>query len=202
MFFFLIVGLVYGIVAKTIRNSKDISEALRYSLDGVGYILVLMFVASLFISIFNKSNIGTIIVVGLTNLMNSFNFGGLGLIILLFIISIIGGLFYTGFVSKWQMMAGSVVPALMNASVSPEMAQIVYVAGSSLGLAFTPVMAYYVVYLAMFDRYGKSESSLLEPVKYMRYYGIIMTIMWFIIILAFYITGLSIGVGTSPVLMF
>ena len=202
MFFFLIVGLVYGIVVKTIRNSKDISEALRYSLDGVGYILVLMFVASLFISIFNKSNIGTIIVVGLTNLMNSFNFGGLGLIILLFIISIIGGLFYTGFVSKWQMMAGSVVPALMNASVSPEMAQIVYVAGSSLGLAFTPVMAYYVVYLAMFDRYGKSESSLLGPVKYMRYYGIIMTIMWFIIILAFYITGLSIGVGTSPVLMF
>ncbi len=202
MFFFLVVGFVYGIVTKTIRSSKDMSESLRYSLDGMGYVLVLIFVASLFISIFNKSNIGTIIVVALTNLINTFNFGGLGLIIILFVISILGSLVYTGVVSKWQMMAGSVVPALMNASASPEMAQVVYTAGSSLGLAFTPVMAYYIVYIAIFDKYGKSEASLLGPIKYMRHYGLVMTIMWFIIILAFYITGLPIGVGTSPVLSF
>lgn len=202
MFFFLIVGLVYGIVAKTIRNSKDMSEALRYSLDGMGYVLVLMFVASLFISVFNKSNIGTIVVALLTNLINAFNFGGLGLIIILFVISIIASFFSPGYVSKWQMMSGSVVPAIMNASISPEMAQVVYTAGSSLGLALTPVMAYYVVYVAIFDKYGKDETSFFGPIKYMKHYAIVMAVMWLIIILAFYITGLPIGVGTSPVLSF
>ena len=113
-FLFIIVGLSYGFMAKTIKNNREVSECLSFSLDGIGSILVLIFVSSLFISTFEKSNIGLVIVALLTQLVDVFSFSGISLIILLFLISIISGLFYTGIQSKWQVMSGLVVPALMN----------------------------------------------------------------------------------------
>ncbi len=203
MFLFIVVGLAYGFFAKTVRTNKEISECLSYSLDGIGSIIVLIFVASLFISTFEKSNIGLVIVALLTKLVDTFSFSGLGLVIFLFILSIVAGLFYTGLEGKWQIMSAQVVPAFMNASISPELAQIIYVAGSSLSLAFTPIMMYYVIYIAYMEKYDKgNQVSFFGSFKYMKSYGIYMLVMWFILIVGFYITGLPIGIGSHPVLAF
>lgn len=202
-FLFIIIGLVYGFVSKNIKNNKEVSECFSYSLDGIGSILVLIFVASIFVSVLEKSNIGLVLVALLTKLIDVFNFSGLGLVILLFVISIVAGLFYTGLVSKWQVMSGTVVPTLMNASISPEFAQIVYTAGSSLSMAFTPVMIYYVIYIAYLEKYDKNEQvSMLNSFRYMKDYGLVMMIMWFILIVGFYVSGLPIGIGATPNLTF
>ncbi len=202
-FLFIIVGLAYGFVSRNIKSNKDVSECLSYSLDGIGSIIVLIFVSSLFISVFEKSNIGQVITALLTNLVNVFSFNGFGLIILLFVISIICGLFNTNTISKWQMMSGSVVPALMNASVSPEFAQIIYVAGSSLSMAFTPLMMYYVIYIAYMEKYDKNNQvTIFGSFKYMKSYGLWMLVLWFILIVGFYITGLPIGIHTTASLVF
>ena len=170
---------------------------------GIGSILVLIFVASIFVSVLEKSNIGLVLVALLTKLVDVFNFSGLGLVILLFVISIVAGLFYTGLVSKWQVMSGTVVPTLMNASISPEFAQIVYTAGSSLSMAFTPVMIYYVIYIAYLEKYDKNgQVSMLNSFRYMKDYGLVMMIMWFILIVGFYVSGLPIGIGATPNLTF
>lgn len=202
-FLFIIVGLAYGFMARTVKDNKDVSECLSYSLDGVGSILVLIFVSSLFISTFEKSNIGLVVVALLTHLVNLFSFSGIGLIILLFIVSIICGLFYTGLQSKWQVMSGLIVPTMMNASISPEFTQLIYMAGSSLSMAFTPIMIYYVIYLAYMEKYDKGKQvTLFGSFKYMKSYGLAMFVLWFVIIIGFYITGLPIGINTSPVLSF
>jgi len=198
-FLFILVGLVYGFVAKTIKTNREVSDCLSYSLDGIGSILVLIFVSSLFISVFNKSNIGVVIVALLTELLGVFDFSGIGLIIALFVISIVAGLFHTGLLSKWQIMSGQVVPTLMNASISPEFAQIIYVAGSSLSMAFTPIMMYYVIYLAYMEKYDKNnEVTLFGSFKYMKSYGVVMLVLWFILMVGFYITGLPLGIGSTP----
>lgn len=202
-FLFIVVGLAYGFMARTIKSNQDVSECLSHSLDGIGSIIVLIFVSSLFISTFQKSNIGLVVVALLSQLMNTFSFSGFGLVILLFIISIIAGLFYTGLVSKWQVMSGQVVPALMNASVSPEFAQVVYVAGSSLSLAFTPIMMYYVIYIAYMEKYDKSNQvTLTKSFSYMTGYGASMIVLWLLLLLGFYISGLPIGISTYPSLAF
>ncbi len=202
-FLFIVVGLAYGFVSKTVRTNKDISECLSYSLDGIGSIIVLIFVASLFISTFEQSNIGVVVVALLTHLTDMFSFSGLSLVIFLFILSIVVGLFYTGLQGKWQIMSTQVVPALMNASISPEFAQVVFVAGSSLSMAFTPIMMYYVIYIAYMEKYDKgNQITLFGSFKYMKSYGIYMFIMWFILIVGFYITGVPIGIGSTPGLVF
>ena len=85
-FLLIIVGLSYGFMAKTISSNRDVSECLSYSLDGVGSILVLIFVSSLFISTFEKSNIGLVLVALLTQLIETFSFSGISLVILLLLL--------------------------------------------------------------------------------------------------------------------
>ena len=203
MFLFIIMGIVYGLTSRTIKTNRDISECLGYSLDTIGSVIVLLFVASLFISVLDKSNIGLVVVAGLTNLLSSFKFGGLALVVLLFIISICIGLFYTPLVSKWQMMSATVIPAFMNASISPEFAQIIFAAGSSLSMAMTPVMSYYAVYIAFLEKYDKTNQiSVSGSLDYTKEYALVMLVMWFIIIVGFYIAGLPLGIGSSSLLKF
>jgi len=202
-FLFIIVGLAYGFMARTIKDNTDVSECLAFSLDGVGSILVLIFVSSLFISTFEKSNIGLVFVAYLIQVVDAFSFSGISLIILFFIIAIICGFFYTGIQSKWQVMSGLVVPTFMNASISPEFVQIIYMAGSSISMAFTPIMVYYVIYLAYMEKYDKSNQvTLLGSFRYMKSYGLMMIALWIILLLGFYITGLPIGLGTHSGLSF
>lgn len=202
-FLFIIAGFTYASVAKTIKGDKEISECLSYSLDGIGNVLVLIFVASLFINIYDKSNIGLVLVALLTNLVNVFKFSGIGLILLLFVICILCGLIYTGLLSKWKIMSSTVVPTLMNASISPEFAQIIYVVGSSISMAFTPLTSYFVIYLALLIKYDKSNKiTLFGTFKYLNNYLVVMVVMWIILLLGFYITGIPIGIGSSPVLTY
>ena len=56
--FFFIMGVFYGLMTKSIKSSKDISDCLAYSLDGIGSIIVLIFFSSLFISVLKETNIG------------------------------------------------------------------------------------------------------------------------------------------------
>lgn len=200
---FVLVGFAYASFAKTIKGSKEISESLSFSLDKIGNVLVLMIFASLFINTFLKSNIGLVVVAFLSNLINAFNFSGLGLIVLLFVISIIAGLFYTGLLGKWEVMSATVVPHLMNASVSPEFAQVIFVAGSSISLAFTPLMSYFVIFISLISMYDKTDKySLSDEIRLVKNYALVMIIMWFILLVGFYITGLPIGSHSSPVLKF
>ena len=100
-------------------------------------------------------------------------------------------------------MSSTVVSALMNSSISPEFAQVIYVAGSSISMAFTPLTPYFVIYLALLIKYDKSDKvTLFGTFKYLRSYGIVMLIMWVILILGFYITGLPIGIGSYPTLTY
>jgi len=91
---FVLLGLFYGIGAKTIKNNKEFVDALGHSLNGIGKILVMIFAVSTFINIFKETNIGNVVAASLANLINNSNFSGLPISILLFITSIIVTLLY------------------------------------------------------------------------------------------------------------
>ena len=197
-FLFIIVGFIYGFVSKSIKG-KDVSDCLSYSLDGIGSILVLIFMASLFISTLKKSNIGLVLTALLSNVIGEVSLTGLGLIILLLVISIIAHIFHTGIAVKWSILSGITVPVFMNASLSPEFAQIIYTAGVSIANGITPVMAYFVIYLAFMEKYNKNGTiSIFGSIKYTIPYSFAVMVIWFILIASFYITGLPLGIGSMP----
>ncbi|MBO4600668.1 MAG: AbgT family transporter [Bacilli bacterium] len=199
---FVILGFFYGIGAKTIKNNKDFSDALGHSLDGTGKILVLIFFAATFVSIFKQTNIGTYIVASFANFISNGHFSGFMLIFIIFIISILSTIVMPSSITKWAILGGAIVPLCMNAGISPEFSQIIYRFGECATLGLTPLFAYYVIYLAYLEKYNQKSRpvSLFTTLKYQLPYSVVTAIVLIVIILVWYVIGLPIGIGGHPVI--
>lgn len=192
---FIILGFFYGIGAKTIKNNKDLCDDLGHSLDGTGNTMVLIFFASILINVFKYSNIGTVIVAGLTNLIGSVNFSAIPLILLLFIIAIISTIVMPSSIARWAITGGVAVPVLMNAGVNPEFTQVVYRFGECMAFGLTPLFAYFVIYLAYLEKYNQNKKpiNLFRTIKYQLPYSLTTGGVLLLLIIVWYIIGLPVG---------
>ncbi|MEG0798826.1 MAG: AbgT family transporter [Bacilli bacterium] len=196
---FILVGFFYGIFAKTIKSSKDVTDSFGASLDGIGNTIVLIFFASIFINVFKMTNIGTVISAFLATVLSSLNFTGVGLIIILFIFAIISGLFNPSTVGAWAIFSGSAVPTFMNASISPEFAQLVFTFGNCALKGLTPLFSFFIIYLAFAQKYDNREGNVfVNSIKNMLPYAACTIVICFVLVVGWYITGLPIGINTLP----
>jgi aminobenzoyl-glutamate transport protein len=60
---FLIPGIIYGVVAGTVKSSKDIIDGMTKAMTGMAYYLVIMFFIAQFIFSFSQSNLGILLAV-------------------------------------------------------------------------------------------------------------------------------------------
>lgn len=194
---FIIWGLVYGIVSKNIKNTRDFVDGLGYSLNGIGKTLVYVFAGSALISIFKYSNIGNVIVAGLTNLIIDSKFTGLALVTLLFVSVIVATIFVPSSITKWSIMSTSVVPTFLNAGISAEFTQLIFRLGESVSLGLTPLFAYFIIYLAYLERgsQNKNEIGLRDAFSYVLPYSVITGFIFFALIVLWYVIGLPLGIN-------
>ncbi len=197
---FVLTGLGYGITTKSIKSNNDVAVSLGASLDGIGNVLVMLFFASLFINVFEESNIGLVISGWFAKIISTFSFTGVWLIILTFVLIAIANIFCPSSIVKWNIFSGSVVPVFMNASISPEFAQILFVASDSITKGLTPLFMYYVIYIAFMEKFNPSDDTitLFGSFKYMRSYAVYSMIIWFVIIIGWYLMGIPTGIGSFP----
>ena len=200
--FFVILGLFYGIGARTIKNNKDLCDDLGHSLDGVGKILVLIFFSSALISIFRYTNIGEIMVALLVNLVSKLSFTGIPLIILLFIVIALSTILVPSSASKWVIMSGTIIPICMSAGISPEFAQTIFRFAESTTIGLTPLFAYYVIYLAYLEKYNQTEKpiNLIKSIKYQIPFASLTFLVLLVLLIVWYVTGLPIGIHGSTIL--
>ena len=122
------------------------------------------------------------------------------LIIISLVIIAITNIFCTNTVTKWSIMSASMVPLFMNASISPEYAQIVYSAGDAITNGITPLFIYFVIYIALLEKYNKDENivTISGSIKLTIPYFIYVAIIWLVVIIGWYMIGLPIGIGSYP----
>lgn len=200
--FFIVVGIVYGITAKTIKNDKDlISKSVDY-FSKVGSLIILLFFASQFISVFKATNIGTVIVAYTTKLISEFSFSGIPLIICTMLLIAVCNLFITTPLGKWSIMAPVVVPLMMQSNISPQFSQFILRAADSMTKGITPLLAYFAIYVGYLNMYNtdKNSISIKKAISYIMPYCIIMAITWMLIIVGWYILGAPIGIGVNSTL--
>ena len=195
--FFIILGLFYGIGAKTIKNNNDFCEYLAHSLDGTGRTIIIILLGSILINIFKKSNIGVVLTISLANIIGSGKITGLLLIVALFGTSALSTLFLTGPNVKWAVLSTVAVPAFMNSSLSPEFAQLVTRFGECMTLGLTPLLAYFTIYIAYIEKYNQDEKpiSFFKTLKYQIPFSIYVGLLLLAILLAFYLIGIPLGIG-------
>ena len=194
---FLATGLAYAIGAKTLKSDKDLIEKSSLYLKDVGYLVILVFFASQFIAVFRKTNIGTVIVASISNIIKGIGFTGLPLIFVILILIAISGLFVTTQSAKWTVLAPSVVPVMMQANLSPQFAQFVFRAADSMTKGFTPLLAYFVIYLGYLNIYNteKEPISIKKALSFIAPYCLIISITWIFLVCMIYVVGIPIGPG-------
>ena len=197
---FFIVGLLYGIATKTFKSHRDIFDFMSHSLDGIGKVIVLIFFASMFVSLLKYTNIGTLITAALANLINNANFSGIPLLLLVLFVSIISTLLMPTFMNRWSVLSATVVPAMMTSGFTSEFAQLVFSIGSSIAYPLTPAMAYFVIYVSYLEKYDKEGTGLIKSIKYVIPYVIAFLIMWIVLFILWYLIGLPLGINTTSVL--
>lgn len=199
---FVIWGLFYGIGAKTIKNNNDMCNYLSHSLDDTGKTLVLILFASTLINIFKKSEIGTVLISMFAGFIEKTSFTGLPLVITIFLLVALGNLLVPSSTSKYVILSGVIIPILMNAGITPEFGQVIFRFGESFTTGLTPLLAYFVIYLAFIEKYNQDSKpiSLFKSLKYQIPYSLAAGGVLLALIIIWYLIGIPIGIGGSAVL--
>ena len=195
---FLIPGVVYGFVAGTFSNSKDMVDAMTKAMNGMAYYIVMAFFCSLFVYAFGQSNIGALLAVKGATLLKTLALPGS--------VTIVGIVFLTAFVNlfvgsasaKWALLAPIFVPMLMQVGISPELTQAAYRVGDSSSNIITPLMPYFPLVVVYCQKYVKNTgigtlTSIMLP------YSAVFLVVWTVFLLLYWTAGISLGLGASYV---
>ena len=194
-------GISYAIGTKTLKNKNGIANMIMSSSNNIGYLIILIFFASVFISIFKYTQIGTLIVIQITELMNLIKPTGFVLVIVMFILFVISNMFLTSPTLKWAIMAPTFVQIANSSFISPEFTEAIYKAALGASNLITPLLAYYIIYLGYLQIYSKNETITLgKSYKFVMPYFWFFSLAYLILIVIWYIINIPIGPGVFPIL--
>lgn len=190
--FFLLPALAYGIGAGTIKSDKDVANHLTKAMSGMGYYIVLTFIAAQMITYFAWSNLGAILSIKGAESLQNIGLVGLPLLIGFILLSALINLLVASSSAKWAILGPIFVPMLMLVGYSPEFTQLAYRIGDSITNMVTPMLAYFAIILTFAKKYdpkmgvGTLISALLP-------YSLAFMIFWILLFIAWYLLGLPIG---------
>lgn len=194
----IICGFVYGIISKNIKNSGNYSKVLTKSFEGTGYIFVLLFFSNILYEIIDWTNFSTVISTNIIDFVGATQISGVGLVILAFISIVLISVLIPASVEKWQLIAPIYVPLLMRANISPAFTQTIFIAADSIGKLFSPIYIFLIITVGFMYKYEKDadESIFTIMKKIMPVIGI-MLLVWIVVVLGWYLTGMPIGINSS-----
>lgn len=199
--FLILAGVAYGIGSKSIKNDRSIIENASKKFNGLGSIIMLIFVVSQFIAIFRATNIGLVVTTWLANILEYISFSGIPLIIVTLLLIAVSNLFLTSSASKWMIFSPVVVPMFMQNNISPQFAQIIMRVGDSMTKGITPLLASYVIYLGYLNMYNLNKNkpyTIRESLKLVTPYCLLISVAWILLVVIWYVIGLPIGPGVLP----
>lgn len=196
MLVFLIPGLVYGFINKTIKNDKDAVQLMDSSISTMAGFIVLIFFAAQFVALFTYSNLGTVIAVNGAQLLESMDIGVIPVLVTFILVSAIIDIVIAADSAKWAIMAPIFVPMFMQLGIAPEVSQAAYRIGDSTTNVISPLMPFFPLIVAFAQRYGKNN-GIGTVVSLMLPYSITFLIAWIILFVVWYLFGIPFGPGAS-----
>ena len=191
--FFLIPGLVHGFISGTFKTHRDAIKGMSKAMESMGYYLVLVFFAALFIASFGQSGFGALLAVKGANFLKSINAPPAVTIAGIILLSAAINLLVGSASAKWAMLSPIFVPMLMILGISPEFTQAAYRVGDSTTNIITPMMPYFPLVVVFCQRYVKSTgigtvTSIMLP------YSITFLLLWSAFLFVYWQLGFPLGI--------
>ena len=194
---FVIPGLVHGYIAGKYKSHRDVVKGMSKTMETMGYYLVLVFFAALFIAAFKNSGIGDLLALKGANIIKESGAPPWLTIVCMILLAACVNLLIGSASAKWAMLAPIFVPMLMYAGISPELTQAAYRVGDSTTNIITPMMPYFPLVVVFCQRYVK-ESGIGTVAAMMLPYSIGFLITWTLVLLVYWGLGLPLGVPDVP----
>lgn len=182
--FGLVPGLVYGVVAGTIRRDRDVYQGMQKNMELIaGYVVIVFFIAQ-FVNLFNWSGLGVLMAVQGAGVLRALDLGPIPLLITLVAMTGLLNVFLGSASAKWAMLGTVLVPMFMLLGYSPELTQTAYRVGDSLTNIITPLSSNFPLVLLFFQRYQPTAgigtlSATMLPYSIMNFVAwSVMLVVW------------------------
>ena len=192
--FFVVAGTVYGRVVGTIRNDRDVIDAMADAMRSMGLYIVLVFFAAQFVAFFNYSGLGRVIAVLGADMLIAMNLDNPAVFVPFILMCCFVNLMLGSASAQWAVTAPIFVPMLMTIGFAPEVIQAAYRIGDSTTNIITPMMSYFGLILAVAVRYQRNL-GIGTMVATMLPYSIAFLLGW---TLLFYVWVFALGLPVGP----
>lgn len=192
----LVAGLAYGLAARTIRSDADALNGMAKSMSTLGGYLVIVFFAAQFVAYFNWTNLGLILAVKGANALKASGLGGTPVLIAFVGLTAFVNLFIGSASSKWALMAPVFVPMFLLLGFPPATTQCAFRIGDSCTNVISPMMSYFALIIAFFQRYDP-QAGIGTLVATMLPYAVTFLLAWTALLALWLELGLPFGPGGS-----
>lgn len=191
---FVVVGLAYGLTARTITSWADLPAFMAKGMSDLAPVLVLFFAAAQFIAWFTWSNMGTVLAVGGAGVIERLGVPPLAVILLVVLLTYALNLFITSGSAQWTLMAPVIVPALLILGINPEVSQLGFRIGDSASNIITPLNVYFALMLTYLQRY-KRDAGVGTLMAMTLPASVAILLGWATFFVLWYLVGLPLGPG-------
>lgn len=187
-----IAGIAYGVGAGTIKSDADVIKGMSQSMATLGSYLVLVFFAAQFVAFFNWTQLGLVLAVKGAASLEALGLSAIPLFICFILLTAVTNLFMGSASAKWALMAPVFVPMFMLLGYSPELTQVAYRVGDSVTNIISPMMSYFALIIAFFQRY-EPKAGIGTLVAVMLPYSMVFLLGWSLMFALWLGFGLPIG---------
>lgn len=197
--FFLVPGVVYGIVTGSIKSETKsdrldagIAKLMAHTMSDMGPYIVLAFFAAQFVEFFNYSNLGTMLAIVGGSALQQAEMHPVLVLTLFILIVCVGNLFIGSASAKWAFFAPVFVPMFMKNGISPELTQAAYRVGDSSTNIIAPMNPYLIIILVFMRKY-MPRAGIGSLISLMLPYAVLFLIAWTLMLAIWYVSGQPLG---------
>ena len=197
--YFVVVGIAYGRASRQLESEKDVPRMMQRGLAGVASFLVVCLPASLFIHLFQESNLTAVIAVNGADLIRNLDIGMIPTILMFALFCAAMNIFITSGFTKWLILAPIFIPLFYQLGVSPATAQMAYRIGDSTTNVISPVSAYLPFLLGLLEKYRQEdqEVGIGSAMALMLPYSMTLTVIWIAYLGLWLLAGFDPGPGVT-----
>ena len=189
-------GIVYGVINGKFKNDGDVADSMANSLKTMSSYIVLVFFAAQFVAYFKWSNLGIIMAVSGAEILISAKLGLIPLMILFIVLAAAVNMVMGSASAKWAIMAPIFIPIFMLLGYSPELSQAVYRVGDSVTNIISPMMSYFALIIAYFQKYD-NRAGMGTIISTMFPYSIVFFIGWSLFLIVWILLEIPLGPGAG-----
>ncbi|MCL3779595.1 AbgT family transporter [Prolixibacteraceae bacterium JC049] len=187
-----LMGVVYGLTVGTFKNDGDIMKGMAESMKTLATYLVLVFFAAQFVAYFKVSNLGIVLAVNGAEALKAANLNIYVLMILFILFAATVNMLMGSASAKWAILAPVFIPIFMLMGYSPELSQAVFRIGDSVTNIISPMMSFFALIIAFFQKYDKN-AGIGTIISTMIPYSILFFIGWTLLLIGWIYFRLPLG---------